>query len=176
MEKCVTNIGKGGKHMGEIEQLYNEYKLDVYNYLLWLTRDSSLSEDLLQETFVKAITSINRFKGDSSLRTWLFSISRHLWLQNIRKKKIYINIDSIPELPFFDDIDQRIIDNEAMARLNELMAQRDNRSQDIVRMRSQGYSYAEISETLGVSESTARVIDFRIKKWLKDELKKEGFI
>jgi len=69
----------------QIEKLYLEHKQNVYNYLLGLTHNPILSEDLLSETFVKAIYSIGNFKGNSSIKTWLFSIARHLWLQNLRK-------------------------------------------------------------------------------------------
>ena len=47
--------------MNSIEDLYLEYKQDVFNYLLSLTHDPALSEDLLSETFVKAIYSIGGF-------------------------------------------------------------------------------------------------------------------
>jgi len=46
--------------------------------------------------------------------------------------------------------------------------------QKIVKMRVEGISYSEISDRIGISENSARVIDFRTKKWLKDMLKKEG--
>ena len=73
--------------MKQIEKLYLEYKQDVYNYLLSITHDPTLSEDLLSETFLKAIYSIGNFKGISSVKTWLFSIARHLWLQSLRRNK-----------------------------------------------------------------------------------------
>lgn len=73
--------------MKQIETLYFEYKQDIYSYLLSLTHDPTLSEDLLSETFVKAIFSIGNFKGNSSIKTWLFGIARHLWLKNLRKDR-----------------------------------------------------------------------------------------
>lgn len=67
--------------MEEIEKLYMDYKDDVYRYLVSLTKNPDLSEDLLSETFVSAISSISNFKGQSSVKTWLFSIARNMWLQ-----------------------------------------------------------------------------------------------
>ena len=69
-----------------IEQLYEENHRELYNYLLRLTGDSLLSEDLLSETFLQAIRSIPSFRGDSSIKTWLFGVARNCWLQYLRKE------------------------------------------------------------------------------------------
>ena len=60
-----------------IKKIYEEYKKDVFVYLMSLTNDTCLSEDLVSETFLSAIKSIYRFKGESSIKTWLFSIARN---------------------------------------------------------------------------------------------------
>ena len=60
-----------------IKKIYEEYKKDVFVYLMSLTNDTCLSEDLVSETFLSAIKSIQRFKGESSIKTWLFSIARN---------------------------------------------------------------------------------------------------
>lgn len=60
-----------------IKKIYEEYKKDVFVYLVSLTNDTCLSEDLVSETFLSAIKSIHRFKGESSIKTWLFSIARN---------------------------------------------------------------------------------------------------
>jgi len=75
--------------MKNIEKIYKLYKDDIFKYLFSLTYDPNLSEDLLSETFIRAIKSIGRFKGDSSIKTWIFSIARYSWydyLRNYRKR------------------------------------------------------------------------------------------
>ncbi|MDX5475784.1 MAG: RNA polymerase sigma factor, partial [Bacillaceae bacterium] len=81
--------------MKEIEELYIQYKQDVYQYLLSLTHNPTLSEDILSDTFVSAITSINTFKGHSSVKTWLFSIARNTWLQRLRKEKPAVEFNDL---------------------------------------------------------------------------------
>jgi RNA polymerase sigma factor (sigma-70 family) len=61
--------------MKQIEKLYFTYKKDIYQYLLSITQNPALSEDLLSETFVRAIYSIGNFKENSSVKTWLFGIA-----------------------------------------------------------------------------------------------------
>jgi len=158
----------------QIENLYILYKQDIYNYLLSLTHNQTLSEDLLSETFVNAIRSIESFKGQSSVKTWLFSIARNLWLQKIRKEKHTVEYNDLLELYVSDSIAERLITKETAIRIKNLLLEKDDRTQKIVNMRVEGYSFGEIAQEVNISESSARVIDFRVKKWIKAILEKEG--
>lgn len=160
--------------MKQIEKLYILYKQDVYMYLYSLTHDPNLSEDLLSETFVNAISSIRNFKGQSSIKTWLFSIARNLWLQRIRKEKNTVEYNDLLKLYVTDSIVEKLITEETAEMINNLLKQKDDRTQKIVSMRIEGYSYREIAHEVNISESSARVIDFRTKKWIKEILEKEG--
>lgn len=160
--------------MKQIENLYILYKKDVYIYLFSLTHNLTLSEDLLSETFVNAISSIGNFKGQSSVKTWLFSIARNLWLQSMRKEKQTVEFNDLLELYVSESIAERLITKETIKRIKDLLLEKDQRTQKIVNMRVEGYSFGEIAQELKISESSARVIDFRAKKWIKDILEKEG--
>lgn len=162
--------------MKQIEKLYLEYKQDIYNYLLSITHNPTLSEDLLSETFVKAICSITNFKGNSSIKTWLFSIARHQWFQNLRKDKHAVEYNDLLEIYVKNSIFDSFITKQIVVRIWELLKTKDEQTQKIVTMRVYGISYCEISEKTGISENSARVIDFRTKKWLKSILKKEELI
>lgn len=150
------------------------YKQDIYIYLLSLTCNPTLSEDLLSETFVKAITSIGNFKGQSSVKTWLFSIARNLWLQKIRKEKHTVQYNDLLGLYVSQSLEERYITKETANRIRKLLLKKDERTQKVVNMRVEGYSYAEIADEVDISEGSARVINFRTKKWIKEILKKEG--
>ena len=63
----------------------------------------------------------------------------------------------------------------ALRRVRELLAQKDERSSRIIFLRAEGYTYAEISAQLGISENSARVIEHRTRTWLKATLQKEGY-
>ncbi|WMM26419.1 RNA polymerase sigma factor [Tissierella sp. MB52-C2] len=160
--------------MREIEKLYRLYKDDVYRYLLSLTHNPDLSEDLLSETFINAIKAIANFKGQSSIKTWLFSIARNLWLQNIRKEKSTAEYNDLLQLYVVNPMDERLITEEIAKRISNLLLEKDERTQRIVNMRLEGYSFIEIARELSISENSARVIDFRARKWIKSILVKEG--
>ena len=162
--------------MKQIEKLYFEYKQDIYNYLLSITHDPTLSEDLLSETFVKAIFSVGNFKGNSSIKTWLFGIARHLWLQNLRKDKPMVEYSDLLDVYVTDSTFDSVITKQIADKVYELLKTKDERTQKIISMRINGISYYKISEKIGISENSARVIDFRIKKWLKSVLEREELI
>lgn len=148
----------------------------MYRYLLSLTRDPSLSEDLLSETFVRAICSIGSFQERSSVKTWLIGIARNVWLQHLRKHKDCVEYTDLLDLHSTESMEDSIAVHQAVLRARELLAEKDERTQTILKMRENGASYTEVSTAAGISENSARVIDFRTRKWIKTTLSKEGLI
>ena len=66
---------KGGIDVG-FDELYQQYFKDIYHYLLGMSRDSHLSEEITQETFYKALRSLDSFDGRKDIRAWLFTIAK----------------------------------------------------------------------------------------------------
>ncbi len=159
-----------------IEDLYREYHQDIYNHLLWLTHNPDLSQDLLQETFLQAIRGIHSFRGDSSVKTWLFSIARHLWIGHLRKNKIITTGEDISNIIVAEDFAEVLHHKAIIERIFGLITTKDEKTRKIFTMRINGYSYHEIAEKVCVNENSARVIDFRTKKWLKETLEKDGYL
>lgn len=161
-----------------IQKIYEEYKQDIFIYLVSLTNDTSLSEDLVSETFLSAIKSINKFKGNSSIKTWLFSIARNKWYEYLRKEKSITSLDDMAYSYILGqwNLEEKVIQKDISNRILYLLEHESARTKDIVLMRIAGYSYYEISQKHKISESSARVIDYRAKKKIKDTLVKEGNI
>ena len=161
--------------MYDIEKLYYEYSKDIYSYLLYLTNDESLSQDILQETFLQAIRGIKSFRGDSNVKTWLFSIARNIWISQLRKKKLIISDEDISNVivsrSFEEDVNNKVL----LKRIYEIIDSKNEKTKEIAHMRLDGYSFYDISQKLGISESSARVIDFRCKKEIREILVKEGY-
>jgi len=157
----------------EIEELYAQYSKDIYGYLLSLTKDPLTAEDLLSETFVKAIVSIGSFRGESSIKTWLFTIARNNWLQLLRKEKRKLDYQDLLLNYVSESTEISVINQLDVEKIHLLLEKKDERTRTILSMRIEGYSFAEIAERLNISESTARVIDYRPKKWLRKEMEGE---
>jgi len=161
-----------------LEEIFAAYHKDVYNYLYSLCHDTSLSEDLASEVFLQVVKSIAGFRGESDVKTWLFSIARHEWFNYLKKKNRQPETEVLSE--FLESNDEKADDiffvEELKKRLYELLDKENERTKSIVLMRMDGYSFYEIGKAHGISESSARVIDFRAKTKIRQILKKEGFI
>ena len=68
----------------DMDQIYRTYERMVYQFLYMRTHDAHWSQDLLQETFLRAVTSISRYDGSCKLSVWLCQIARHVLWQELR--------------------------------------------------------------------------------------------
>lgn len=79
--------------MNDFDAIYQQYGKTVYCFLLSLSRDESLAEELTQETMFRAIMNINSFRGDSKPSVWLCQIGKNLYFEWLKKSKRTIPID-----------------------------------------------------------------------------------
>ena len=160
-----------------IKSLYELYRKDVYYYLISLTHNQNISEELTAEVFISAIKSLPNFKGNSDIKTWLFSISRHKWYEYLRKEnKDKTMLERLQSYISDNDfsLERQIINQSLVDRIYELLNFEPEKQKTILLMRVDGYSFYEIGKIVGISENSARVIDFRLRKKLKEILIKEG--
>lgn len=61
-----------------LRSLMESYGQDVWNYAFFLVRSHDVADDISQDTFIRAYQSIKSFRGESSVKTWLFTITRNL--------------------------------------------------------------------------------------------------
>ena len=158
-----------------IEQLYLAYRQDVYRYLCSLTHSTSEAEDLLSETFLRALKRLPFFRGDCAAKTWLFGIARNVWLESLRKRRPALDLDDLLDWYLEDRFAADSDTRETLRRVRDLLTQKDERSSRVLYMRAEGYTYAEIVARLGISENSARVIEHRTRTRLKATLQKEGY-
>jgi RNA polymerase sigma-70 factor, ECF subfamily len=78
-----------------------QYGQDVWNYAYIMTKNREIADDISQEVFIKAYFQISRFRGQSSFKTWLLSITRNLALNHFRsaffRKVMLVNLFSSKE-------------------------------------------------------------------------------
>jgi len=95
----------------DFEELYRRYAKQLLRYLVCLSGDRQLAEELLQETFYQAINSIFRFKGDSKVSTWLYQIARNVYLKHVTKarRRWMTSLDEIENVASPELLDAAII-------------------------------------------------------------------
>lgn len=157
-----------------LEKLFRTYYKEIYRYLYSLTHDTSLSEDLASEVFLEVVKSIATFRGEADVKTWMFSIARHKWIDYLRKKNRQVETEVLSELVGDKGIEEQYLNKELLGRITALLDEEPERTRNIVKLRLEGYSFYEIAKTENISESSARVIYFRAKEKIKLTLEKEG--
>jgi len=153
-----------------IEEIYVKYFEIVKKYIFCLTQNNDIAEELTQETFYKAVKKINTFKGECKISTWLCQIAKHLWYNELKKRKrqIEYNDKQLFEITSNDEIENIIISNEETRDLLYKINLLDKNTRTIIILRTIGnMSFREISNVLDITENNARVVFYRGKEKLK---------
>ena len=66
---------------------FSSYMDGLYGYAVVLTRDRTIASDLVQETYVRALKAKDSLRADSNIKSWLFTILRNIWLNELRQRK-----------------------------------------------------------------------------------------
>lgn len=108
----ILRRNKGAQEISN-EVLCAEYGA-VYHYTLSLCRNETEAQDLTQETFLKAMSAVGSFKGNSSLYTWLCAIAKNLWISRCKKLNREIFPENIANIGQDDQppMEQRIVEKE----------------------------------------------------------------
>ena len=117
-------------------------------------------EEVVQDTFVRAFASLDAFRGDSTLRTWLFSIARNLVRDRVRSRasrRRTVPIDESHAVTEHDALDAAVSD-ETEDRLSKSLDVLSPMQREVFTLRvSEGLSYREIAGVVGSTEGAARV-------------------
>ncbi|MFZ3577061.1 RNA polymerase sigma factor SigX [Virgibacillus sp. DJP39] len=166
------------------EGLYDKYHNELYKFVFYMVKDKQLTEDLVQEVYIKVLKSYKNFRGESSEKTWLFSIARHITIdyfraQKRKRNKVYEFIDwtekdsSLPdELPLPEEI---AIQNEEIQHIYRSMDKCTPDQKSVLILRYiQSFSINETAEILGFSQSKVKTTQHRGLKVLRDSSKSKG--
>ena len=117
-------------------------------------------DEVVQDTFVRAFASLDAFRGDSALRTWLFTIARRLVLarrRSARRRGEQVEVQEGDVATEYDALDGVVAD-EAQERLQRAMARLTPTQREVFVLRvSEGMSYREIADAVDTTEGAARV-------------------
>ncbi|KLE16283.1 ECF RNA polymerase sigma factor SigM [bioreactor metagenome] len=158
----------GGEALLTIGEIYKENSKIVYGFLLSYTKDASLSEELTQETFLRAIKSIHKYNGKCKISVWLCQIAKHILFQEWEKRGKTINVSYDENIQIKgDSTEELVISNENKKSIYKIIQSLENPYKEVIYLRLTGdLSFKEISEILGKSENWARVTFYRGKSKL----------
>lgn len=144
-----------------LEEMYQAYKDPVFHYLRNMCHSRTVAEELTHDTFIKAFKGFGRFRGESSLKTWLFKIARNTYLNEIKRFSQQNEVPyAEPELQAISKT--RNIEAGMMVRQTLLKLSENERS--LLILREQGFSLKEMADILGQTEGSVKVGIHRAKK------------
>ena len=165
--------------MKDFEKIYELYFKRVFLFLIRLTGDEMLAEELTQETFYQAFLSLHRFKGGSSMNTWLDAIAKHTYFKYLKKNKLgldAIDIESIVETYCSEEgeVEDVFYRNHVRDAVRVIINKVPDKYRDVIILRIYAdLPFAQVGKAMNISENSAKVIYHRAKKMLREELTNE---
>ncbi len=171
MERILVNdselvsryINDGDEHAFEI--LVRRYKSKIYTTIYLIVKDTYVAEDLLQDTFVKAVDVLRsgRYNDEGKFLPWVLRIAHNMAIDYFRREKRYPNIvfedgsNVFNTLDFAEDSVQEMqIKTETYNHLRDLIKQLPDSQREVLVMRHyEDMSFQEIADATGVSINTA---------------------
>lgn len=172
-EKEFVRMAQNGSKNALNILLQQNYKT-LYGFLIKLTGDANFSEDLVQETLMKAMIHIKSFKGESKFSSWIIQIALNLYRNELKRNKKFevINIDENFNLKSKDDIENTLqVKLQVERALLELQNMSYEKRVTFILKHYYGYSLEEISSIMKCSDGTVKSRLHNTVKRLKNILK-----
>lgn len=170
IERCIAGDQKA---FYEIYQLYSKA---MFNICYRIVGVQEVAEDVLQEAFVSAFQHIKSYRGKASFGAWLKKIVINKAISHLRKQQLdMIELDSRLDIRH-DEEDDDIDLIMKIDSIREAIQKLPNGFRLVFSLYLlEGYDHREISEILGITESTSKTQYLRAKKKLKEILREEVY-
>lgn len=160
--------------MTEFEKVFHENREFIFKYLMKMTSDFSLSEELTQETFFRAYMNYASLRNKEKVSVWLCQIAKNTYFAWYNEQKKKEPMDSLDAVSGNDTVEeafvQKELSREALLCLHELG---EPYKEVFMLFVFGGFSLKDISLAFGKSESWARVTFYRAKKKLSERVRRQ---
>lgn len=159
-----------------LKQLYQKYRKELYLYLYSLCKNESLAEDLLQETFLKALLSLP--DEHTNMRAWLYLVARNLFFNYYHREKEKVPLEEAEQMQ--DTGTQEALDGILKEEKNKILYRAMNslerRKREILLMQYfGGLSQKEIAAILKITPENVRVLSYRAKRELRVYMEEQNY-
>ena len=146
--------------------LLSRYQQKLFSYIFFIVRNQEMAEDIFQETFVKAITTLKqgRYAADGKFGAWLTRIAHNLVIDSFRQERNEntvsndeVEVDLFNDADLGDDnIETRMVNEQVLGDVRRLVDALPDNQREVLYMRYyQDLSFKEIAAITGVSINTA---------------------
>ena len=162
--------------MSAYDEIYDLYAERLYYYCFKLTKDSYMAEDLTQTTFLKAIEKLHTFKNQSSVFTWLCTIAKNEFINELNKNK-RLSYEKILDIYHENDVtnvEDIVISRHTIRKLARIIKKLDEPFRDIFILRVYNeMSFKEIGSLFNKSDIWARVNYHRAREKIINKIQKD---
>lgn len=154
----------------DFEEIYRLYFRDVYLFVLALSKNPDIAEEITQETFFKALKGIRHFKGNCSVNSWLCQIAKNQYISHMRKQKT-VSVEEI-DLPAAEgNPENTFLQKEDTISIYKILHLLDEPYKEVFILRTLGdLSFKEIGEIFNCQENWARVTYHRARLKIKQHI------
>jgi RNA polymerase sigma-70 factor (ECF subfamily) len=156
----------------EFERIYDAYFKDVYLYAKALTGNQSIAEEITDDTFFKALKSLDQFKGNCDIRVWLCQIAKNSYYSYLRKYGKLVDYDDhVEQVCSEHPMEKKMIDQEALMMIHSILHELDEPYKEVFTLRVFGeLSFSQIAKVFDKSENWACVTYHRAKKKIQNRM------
>lgn len=162
IEECIKGNSKAQSG------LYYLYSKAMYNLAYRILNNREDAEDMLQEAFIECFRNIGTFRFESTFGAWLKKILVNKCINHLKKKKIDVTLYETLPVTIYEEEDEVTYDTEKIFKGIELLP--DGYRIILTLYLLEGYDHSEISQILGISESTSKSQYSRAKEKLRNLL------
>ncbi len=154
---------------GELDQLgvlFEKFHPKVYDYFLRMTRDASLSSDLVQSTFERVLKGKHTYKVEYPFVGWIFRIAKNVLMDQYRRNKIKTS-DNLQDYQASYELDEAKLEKTDLERALDRI--KPEFKEVLLLTRYEDLKYQEVAEIIGVSETGVKTRVHRAIKQLRQE-------
>ncbi|WP_342436857.1 RNA polymerase sigma factor [Paenibacillus sp. FSL L8-0436] len=159
-----------------LREMMESYGSDVWHYAFFLTRSREQADDISQEVFLKAYRNIGKYRGHSTLKTWLLTITRNTafsWRRNSFWRR-FIPLGEQHTPGQARSAEKEAMGNQYVSRIWEIVMELPDKHREVLVLDiQQGLSIAEISRMLGIAEGTVKSRLGRAREKVRTAIKEE---
>lgn len=156
----------------DFDKLYNTYYMEVYSYLMTLSKNAHIAEEITQEVFFKAMKTKNPYNGKSAELTWLCAIAKNTFLDECRKRSRFQEYDD--DLPSETNMEKMFEDEYTTLQIHQILHQLEEPYKEVFQLRIFGeLSFRQIGQIFEKTETWARVTYHRARLKIQERIKNE---
>lgn len=155
----------------DFEQLFHTYYMRVYSFVMALSKNQDISEEITQKTFFRAMNAGKKYQGNSSEFTWLCAIAKNLYLDELRKyKKIdSYGTEAVPDCE--TDLEGSLADADSAFSIHQVLHNLEEPYKEVFQLRVFGeLSFQKIGKLFGKTENWARVTYHRARLKIQERM------